>query len=73
MLPEVSKFTYNGVNRVVIEKGADPRPGAGLLTYQLEPEKGSRTFKPGKMMNRRKLGKIATILYFAKSIRIKVG
>lgn len=69
-LPEVSRFIYNGTERVAIEKGIDKRPGAGILTFQVSPEKGVRTFKPAKMIDRKKLGRVATIVCLAKSVRI---
>jgi len=66
-LPVVSKLTYDGRERVAIERG----PGkGGLLHYQVKPEYGYRTFKPEKMMDRIKLGPVATLYYLAKSIRI---
>lgn len=68
----VSRFTYNGVKRVVIEKGPDSR-GCGLFCTQLVPEVGPRTFKPGKMMDCRKVGFFASLWYLAKSLRVSVG
>ena len=65
-LPVVSKFIYKDEERVAIEKC--PVSG-GLLHFQVTPKKGLRTFKPAKMMNRIKLGPVATLYYLAKSIR----
>lgn len=44
----ISAFEYHGKPRVAIEHGPDER-GCGLLTTQLSPQRGTRTFKPGKM------------------------
>ena len=78
MLPRVSEFEYQGrnqsvpVRRVAIERGPDPR-GCGLLAYQLVPEPGIRTFKPGKMINCHKLGLLKTLWYLLTSVRVQVG
>lgn len=68
----VSRFTYNGVERVAIEKGPDAR-GCGLFCTQVSPEVGPRTFKPEKMIDCHKLGFFASLWYLAKSLRVSVG
>lgn len=71
-MPRVSTFIYKGVKRVVIEKGPDSR-GCGLFCAQVVPEVGPRTFKPGKMMDYREVGFLASLWYLAKSLRVSVG
>ncbi len=71
-LPRVSTFTYNGVKRVAIEHGPDKR-GCGLFTTQLVPEVGPRTFKPGQMLDCKKLGVFKTLWYLARSARFQIG
>ena len=44
----ISAFEYDGKHRVAVEHGPDER-GCGMLTTQLSPKRGTRTFKPGKM------------------------
>jgi len=44
----ISDFKYHGKRRIAVEHGPDKR-GCGMLTTQLFPERGTRTFKPGKM------------------------
>ncbi len=67
-LPRISKFTYDGKQRVAIERGPDPR-GCGLFCNQLVPEVGPRTFKPEKMMDCQRLGLFLTLFHLAKSLR----
>ena len=71
-LPRVSTFEYNGVQRIAIELEPDPR-GCGMYHTQLVPEVGLRTFKPGKMMDCKKLGFFKTLYYLARLARFEIG
>lgn len=71
-LPRVSTFEYHGIQRVVIERKQDSR-GCGLLCTQLVPEVATKTFKPGKMGDPKRLGVFKTLYYLARSARIEIG
>jgi hypothetical protein len=68
-MPRVSEFNYGGKRRIVIERGPDSR-GCGLLCTQIVPEKGIRTFKPDKMIDVKKVGRLRSWYYLLKSIRV---
>jgi hypothetical protein len=73
-LPKVRKFDYDGVARIVIERGPDKRPGAGLLCLEVkkngERSNKVKTFKPAKMMNSRRAGKLETLCILVQSVRV---
>lgn len=77
LLPTIRKFTYDGVDRVVIEKGTDVRANgkvAGMLCLEIEKggEKSNsiKTFKPEKMMDSLKCGLFETLKYTLASVRV---
>lgn len=61
----ISKFTYKGVERVAAELGNDPR-GCGLLTVQLMPQRGIRTFVPGRMMDCREVKGLSRLYWWLR-------
>jgi len=77
MLPTVRKFTYDGVERIVIEREVDKRPGAGIYCLEITKDgvksNKHKTFKPDRMRDCRVLGKVETVLFLARSARLTFG
>lgn len=65
----ISTFEYHDVQRVAVEHGADER-GCGLLTTQLSPKHGPRTFKPGKMFDTKEVKGLSRLYWL---IRWRLG
>lgn len=69
-MPRISEFIYKDKRRVAIEKGPDSRGNGCLFCFQLVPEKGYRSFKPGKMMDCKRVGLLRSLWYLAKSMGV---
>ena len=77
LLPTIRKFEYDGVRRVVIEKGVDIRANGKVVGMKcLEVEKDGKksnkvkTFKPEKMMDSQRCGLFETLKYTLASVRV---
>ena len=74
MIPKFRKFKYDGIDRVVIEREVDSRPGAGMYCLEVmkdgKPSNKNKTFKPGKMMDSRPCSLFERLYYTARSVRV---
>jgi len=63
----IREFTYHDKPRIAVELG----PGkGGMLTMQLSPERGLRTFKPGKMMDSKRVYGLRWLYWY---FRLRLG